>query len=275
MAIKKFKPTTPTRRFGSVATFDEITTDKPYKPLTYIKKRTGGRNSHGHITVRHRGGGHKRRIRIIDFKREKFGVPAKVLTIEYDPNRSARIALVEYEDKEKRYIIAPDGLRVGDIVESGKGVEMKTGNHMPLGEIHPGTPIHNIELRAGQGAKLVRAAGGVAQIAAKEAPYAHIKMPSGEVRKIRLDCFATVGQCSNSDHENITLGKAGRKRWKGVRPTVRGVVMNPVDHPHGGGEGRTSGGRHPSTPWGIATKGKKTRQRSKASNKFIVKDRRK
>lgn len=275
MGIKKFKPTTPTRRFGSVSTFDEITTDKPYKPLTYIKKRSGGRNNHGHITCRHRGGGAKRRIRIIDFKRDKFDMEAVVKTIEYDPNRSARIALVEYEDNEKRYILAPKGLKVGETIKSGKQVEPKNGNRLPIRAIHPGTPIYNIELRPGQGGKLVRSAGAMAHIAAKDEPYANIKMPSGEVRKIHLDCYATVGQVSNTDHENVTLGKAGRKRYLGIRPTVRGVVMNPVDHPHGGGEGKTSGGRHPSTPWGKATKGLKTRKRNKDTNKYIVKDRRK
>lgn len=275
MAIKKFKPITPTRRYGSVSAFDEITTDKPYKPLTYIKKNTGGRNSHGHITCRHRGGGAKRRIRIVDFKRDQYDMPATVLTIEYDPNRSARIALVEYADKTKKYILAPVGLKVGETIVSGPNVEPKVGNRLPIRAIHAGTPIYNIELRAGQGGKLVRSAGGLAHIAAKEEPYANIKMPSGEIRKIHLDCYATVGQLSNLDHENITLGKAGRKRWLGIRPTVRGVAMNPVDHPHGGGEGKTSGGRHPSTPWGMATKGLKTRKRNKDTNKFIVKDRRK
>lgn len=275
MALKKHKPTTPTRRFSSGSKFDEITTSKPYKPLTYIKKSSGGRNSHGHITCRHRGGGHKRRVRIVDFKRNKYGMSADVLTIEYDPNRSARIALIQYEDGVKKYMLAPDGLKVGDKVMSGDGAEIRTGNHMPLAVIPAGTPIHNIELRPKQGAKLVRAAGGVAQIAAKEAPFAHIKMPSGEVRMIKLDCYATVGQVSNTDHENISLGKAGRRRWMGFRPTVRGVAMNPVDHPLGGGEGKTSGGRHPSSPWGKAAKGLKTRRRNKSTNKFIVKDRRK
>ncbi len=275
MGIIKHKPTTPTRRFSSVSSFDEITTDKPYKPLTYVKKSSGGRNSHGHITCRHRGGGHKKRYRIIDFKRNKHDIEATVLTIEYDPNRSARIALVEYEDGEKRYILAPDGLKVGDKVMSGLNAEIKKGNHLPLRLIPPGTPVFNIELRPNQGGKLVRAAGAVASIAAKEGKFAHIKMPSGEVRMIPTDCYATIGQSSNVDHENISLGKAGRKRWLGIRPTVRGVAMNPVDHPHGGGEGKTSGGRHPSTPWGVSTKGFKTRKRNKSTNKFIVKDRRK
>ncbi len=275
MALIKYKPKTPTRRFANVSNFEEVTARKPYKPLTYIKKSTGGRNAHGHITCRHHGGGHKRRYRIVDFKRDKRNMEARVLTIEYDPNRSTLIALIEYKDGEKRYILAPDGLKVGDIVESGENVELKVGNHMPLGAIHAGTFIHNIELRSGQGGKLVRSAGGVAQIAAKEEPFAHVKMPSGEIRMIKLDCYATVGQCSNIENENISYGKAGRRRWLGFRPTVRGVAMNPVDHPLGGGEGKSSGGRHPSTPWGSPTKGLKTRKRNKASNKFIVKDRRK
>lgn len=275
MPVKKFKPVTPTRRHGSVTSFDTLTSSKPYKPLTYVKKNNGGRNSHGHITVRHRGGGHKRRIRVLDYKRAKHGVPATVLTIEYDPNRSAHIALLEYKDGEKKYILAPDGLKVGDTIMSGTGIELNVGNHMPLSEIPAGTNVHNIELHPGQGGKLVRAAGSVAIISTKDEPFAHLKMPSGEVRMVKLDCYATIGQCSNLDHENVSLGKAGRRRWKGFRPTVRGVAMNPVDHPHGGGEGKSSGGRHPSSPWGQAAKGLKTRERNKSSNKFIVKDRRK
>jgi large subunit ribosomal protein L2 len=275
MALKKRKPTTPTQRFSSVSRFQEVTTTTPYKPLTVMKKSSGGRNAHGHITCRHRGGGHKRRIRLIDFKRNKYDMQAVVKTIEYDPNRTARIALLEYADGEKRYILAPDGLKVGDTVMSGANSEIKTGNHLPLSKIPAGTPIHNIELRPKQGAKLVRAAGGVAQIAAKEEPFAHIKMPSGEVRMIKLACYATIGQCSNWEQENISYGKAGRRRWLGFRPSVRGVAMNPVDHPLGGGEGKSSGGRHPSTPWGKAAKGLKTRSRNKSTNKFIVKDRRK
>ena len=275
MGLNKFKPTTPTRRFGSVSDFEGITTAKPYKALTYMKKDSGGRNSHGHITCRHRGGGHKRRYRIVDFKREKHNTKATVRTIEYDPNRSAYIALVEYKDGERRYILAPDGLKVGAVIMSGEDAELKAGNHLPLALIPAGSPIHNIELRPGQGGKLIRAAGAVAYIAAKEETFAHIKMPSGEVRMIKLNCYATIGQCSNIDNGSITLGKAGRKRWLGFRPTVRGVAMNPVDHPLGGGEGKSSGGRHPSTPWGKATKGLKTRKRNKATNRFIVKDRRK
>ncbi len=275
MGIIKFKPTTPTRRFGNVYDFSEITTSKPHKPLTEIKKRTGGRNLHGHITCRHRGGGHKRRIRLLDFLRKKHGVKAVVLTIEYDPNRSARIALVEYmDDKEKAYILAPDGLKVGDVVESGENGEIKAGNHLPLRSIPPGTPVHNIEVIPGKGAKLVRSAGCAAQILSKETEYAHIKLPSGEVRMIPIDSYATVGQCSNLDRENIILGKAGRKRWLGWNPANRGVAMNPVDHPLGGGEGKTSGGRNPVSPWGLPTRGYKTRTRNKNTNKYIVKDRR-
>lgn len=274
MGLKSYKAITPSRRFTSISDFSDITTDRPYKPLTVAKKGKGGRNNHGHITSRHRGGGHKRRIRIVDFKRKKVDVEAKVLTIEYDPNRTARIALIEYEGGEKSYILAPDGLKVGDTVMSGDKAELKTGNHMPLRNILPGTPVHNIELRPGQGAKMVRSAGGLAQILSKEERYAHIKLPSGEVRKVPLECFATVGQCSNTDHEKIKSGKAGRFRWLGVRPQSRGVAMNPVDHPLGGGEGKAAGGRHPVSPWGQNAKGLKTRKGKKASDKFIVKHRR-
>lgn len=273
MGISKYKPVTPTRRFGSVSDFAEITKRKPHKPLTVSKKRTGGRNNHGHTTCRHRGGGHKKRIRIVDFKRNKYDMEAKVLSLEYDPNRTARIALVEYPDGEKRYILSPVGLKVGDVISSGENVEPKVGNHLPLKRVPVGTPVHNIELYPGRGAKLVRSAGGVAQILSKEEKYVHIKLPSSEVRMIDANAYATVGQCSNAEHENISLGKAGRKRWKGARPSVRGVAMNPVDHPLGGGEGKTSGGRHPSTPWGKATKGLKTRKKFRASNKFIVRRR--
>lgn len=275
MGLIKFKPTTPTRRFGSVSDFAEITTDKPYKPLTVIKKRTGGRNLYGHITTYHKGGGHKRRIRLVDFKRLRHDVEATIKTIEYDPNRSSRIALIEYPDGEKQYIIAPDGLMVGQKVSSGPSVEVKVGNHLPLKNIPEGTPIHNIELVPGCGGKLVRAAGGLAHIMSKESEFAHLKLPSGEVRMIKLDAYATVGQCSNIDHENVAYGKAGRKRWLGIRPTNRGVSMNPVDHPMGGGEGKTSGGRHPVSPWGQKSKGLKTRKRNKTTNRYIVKDRRK
>ena len=275
MPLIKFKPTTPTRRFGSVSDFAELTQDRPYKPLTEPKKRSGGRNNNGHITSRHRGGGHKKRYRLIDFRRNRYGIPAKVLTMEYDPNRSARIALIQYEDGQKSYILAPDGLRVGETVTSGPQAEVKAGNHLPLRNIPEGTPIHNIELYPGLGGKLVRSAGGVAQILSKENEYAHIKLPSGEIRMIRLEAYATVGQCSNIDNENIALGKAGRSRWLGIRPCSRGVVRNPVDHPMGGGEGKSKGGNHPQSPWGQKSKGLKTRKKSKASNRYIVKDRRK
>lgn len=275
MGIIKFKPTTPTRRFGNVSDFAEITTKHPYKPLTYFKKSTGGRNNHGRITSRHRGGGHKRRIRTIDFKRDRFNDVATVLTVEYDPNRSSRIALVEYGDGEKRYILCPDKLNVGEKIMSGDNIEIKTGNHLPLKNIPEGTPIHNIELQPGRGGKLVRAAGGVAQIMAKESEYAHIKLPSGEVRLVSVNSFATIGQCSNTDHENIILGKAGRSRWLGIRPLTRGVARNPVDHPMGGGEGKSKSGEHPRSPWGQKAKGYRTRKKNKSTNKYIVKDRRK
>ncbi|MBI4358430.1 MAG: 50S ribosomal protein L2 [Candidatus Omnitrophica bacterium] len=274
MPLIKFKPTTPTRRFGSAYDFSELTAEKPYKPLTEIKKRTGGRNLYGHITAYHKGGGHKRRLRLIDFKRPKHGIEATVRTIEYDPNRTTRIALLEYADGEKTYILAPNGLKVGEKVSSGANVEVKVGNHLPLRNIPEGTPIHNIELEPGRGGKLVRSAGALARIMSKENEFAHLKLPSGEVRMVKLDAYATVGQCSNIDHENISYGKAGRKVWLGIRPTTRGVAMNPVDHPLGGGEGKTSGGRHPCSPWGKLTKGLKTRKRNKGTNRFIVKDRR-
>lgn len=275
MGLIKFKPVTPTRRFGSGSDFAEITADRPYKPLTSPKKRSGGRNANGHITSRHRGGGHKKRLRLVDFRRNKFGVPAKVLTVEYDPNRTARICLIEYQDGEKAYILCPDGLLPGQTVMSGEGAEVKVGNHLPLRLIPEGTPVHNIELYPGLGGKLVRSAGGVAQILSKENDYAHIKLPSGEVRMISIKSYATVGQCSNIDNENIALGKAGRSRWLGIRPASRGVAKNPVDHPMGGGEGKSKGGNHPQSPWGQKAKGLKTRAKSKVTNKYIVKDRRK
>ncbi len=275
MPLIKFKPTTPTRRFGSVSDFAELTANTPFKPLTEAKRRTGGRNNHGHITARRNGGGHKKRYRLVDFRRSRFGKPAKVLTVEYDPNRTSRVALIEYEDKQKSYILAPEGLHVGDMVASGPESEVKVGNHLPLRKIPEGTPVHNIELIPGLGGKLVRAAGGVAQILSKENEFAHIKLPSGEIRMIRLEAYATIGQCSNIDNENISLGKAGRSRWLGLRPASRGVAKNPVDHPMGGGEGKSKGGNHPQSPWGQKSKGLKTRQKSKASNKYIVKDRRK
>lgn len=273
MGIVKKKPTTPSQRWTTVSSFEEITTKTPHKPLTRALRKKGGRNSNGRVTVRHRGGGHRRRLRIIDFKRDKRDIQAQVITIEYDPNRSARIALVEYQDKEKRYIVAPVGLVVGSTIIAGDTADIRIGNALPLRNIPPGTQIHNIELAKGKGAQVVRSAGASAQIMAKEGKYAHVRMPSTEIRLIDQDCYATIGQIGNVDHENISLGKAGRSRWLGRRPKVRGVAMNPIDHPHGGGEGKSSGGRHPSTPWGKPTKGYKTRKKSKKTNKFIVKRR--
>jgi large subunit ribosomal protein L2 len=275
MAIRKYKPTTPARRFGNIGTFEEITSKKPERSLTKMLKQSGGRNVAGRITVRHRGRGHRRRYRIVDFKRDKYDIPAKVLSIEYDPNRSARIALVKYDDGEKRYMVASAGLEVGNEVIASVKAEIKTGNALPLRNIPSGIPIYNIELKSGQGGRLVRSAGNSALIAAKEGGFAHVKLPSGEIRLIGLDCFATIGQVSNIDHDSISLGKAGRKRWLGIRPTTRGVAMNPVDHPLGGGEGKASGGRHPVTPWGKSTKGLKTRRKKKYSDRFIVKRREK
>jgi len=274
MGIKTNKPTSPGRRFKTSSTFEEITRKKPAKSLLKPLKSKGGRNSLGRITVRHRGGGHKRRYRLIDFKRTKEGVPARVASIEYDPNRSANIALLHYVDGEKRYILAPKKLQVGDRIVSGPGEEIRTGNTLPLREIPLGTHIHNIEMNAGHGGQLARSAGCYAQLMAKEGKYAQIKLPSGEVRMVLMECKATIGQVGNLEHENISVGKAGRNRWFGKRPHVRGVAMNPVDHPHGGGEGKSSGGRHPVTPWGVPTKGYKTRVR-KASDKLIVKKRKK
>lgn len=272
MAIKSCKPTSPGRRFQTYSTFEEITRKKPEKSLLRPLKKTGGRNSHGRITSRHRGGTHKRLYRIIDFKRNKDGIPARISSIEYDPNHSANIALLHYNDGEKRYILAPSGIQVGDTVISGQGAEIRTGNAVTLRDIPLGTSIHNIELNVGHGGQMVRSAGGYAQLMAKDGKYAQIKLPSGEVRMILLDCKATIGQVGNLGHEKISLGKAGRNRWKGRRPHVRGVAMNPVDHPHGGGEGKSSGGRHPVTPWGVPTKGYKTRSK-KASDRLIVKKR--
>jgi large subunit ribosomal protein L2 len=271
MGIKRFKPYTPSRRFMTVSDFSEITKTEPEKKLTKGFKRDVGRNNQGRITCRHKGGGHKRRYRIIDFKRDKIGVPAKVAAIEYDPNRSARIALLHYIDGEKRYIIWPEGLKVGDWVMSGPDAEIKVGNALPLRNIPVGTIIHNIELKPKKGGQLCRAAGAYAQLLGKEGNYAIIRLPSGEMRKIHLDCMATIGQVGNLDHENIVIGKAGRSRWLGIRPTVRGTAMNPVDHPHGGGEGRTKG-RHPVSPWGWCTKGMKTRKK-KPSDKYIIRRR--
>lgn len=276
VGIKKYKPTSPGRRFMSVSTFEEITTDKPEKSLLEPLKKRAGRNNQGKITTRHHGGGHKRQYRIIDFKRNKDGIPGRVATIEYDPNRSANIALINYADGEKRYILAPLGLKVGDTIVSGADVDIKVGNCLPIANIPVGTVIHNIELKPGKGGQLVRAAGAEAQLLAKEGAYCHIRLSSGEVRLIRSECRATIGQVGNLDHENVNLGKAGRSRWLGKRPTVRGVVMNPNDHPHGGGEGRAPIGRKsPLSPWGKPTLGKKTRKKNKASNKYIVRSRKK
>ena len=274
MAIKKFKPTTPSRRFMTVSAFEEIDKVAPEKSLLEPIKKTAGRNSYGRITVRHRGGGVKRKYRIIDFKRDKDGISAQVMSIEYDPNRSANIALLQYEDGEKRYIIAPLGLKKGDKVISGDGADIIPGNAMTIANIPVGTLIHNIELYPGKGAQLVRSAGNSAQLMAKENGYAQVRLPSNEVRMIRLDCKATIGEVGNNDHENISIGKAGRKRHMGWRPTVRGSVMNPCDHPHGGGEGKSPIGRpSPVTPWGKPALGLKTRSTKKASEKFIVKHR--
>ena len=272
MALKKHNPTSPGRRFQTVSTFSEITRAEPEKSLLKSIKKSGGRNSAGRITSRFRGGGHKRLYRVIDFKRNKDNIPATVASIEYDPNRSARIALLHYVDGKKTYILAPDGLRVGDRVESGANADIKAGNTLPLRNIPLGTHVHNIELHKGHGGQLARGAGGYAQLIAKEGKYAQLKLPSGEVRMILLDCRATVGQVGNLDHENVSFGKAGRACWLGRRPHVRGVAMNPVDHPLGGGEGKSSGGRHPVTPWGVPTKGYRTR-RTKKTDKLIVKRR--
>lgn len=273
MPIKKYKPTSPGRRFQSVFTFEEITKTVPEKSLLMPCKKRGGRNNLGRITIRHRGGGHKRSYRIIDFKRDKFDIPARVAALEYDPNRSARIALLNYRDGEKRYIIAPNDLKVGDTILSGSSVDIKSGNALPLKNIPVGIVIHNIEISKGKGAQLVRSAGCSAQILAKEGNFAHIKLRSGEVRLIHQECMATVGNVGNPEHENISFGKAGRRRWLGRRPKVRGVAMNPIDHPHGGGEGKSSGGSHPVTPWGVPTKGFKTRGK-KYSDKYILKRKR-
>ena len=273
MPLKKYKPTTPSRRSATVSSFEEITRTKPERSLLEPRKRKGGRNSSGRMTVRHKGGGHKRRYRVIDFRRDKPGVPAKVASVEYDPNRSANIALLHYRDGEKRYILAPHGLKAGVEVISGENVEPNVGNAMPLGSIPLGLFVHNIELRLGKGGQIVRTAGGSAQLMAREGDYAHVKLPSGEIRMIDVRCMATIGRVGNPDHSSVSDGKAGRRRWRGVRPTVRGVAMNPVDHPMGGGEGRSSGGGHPMSPWGKPAKGGKTRAKRKPSGKFIVKGR--
>ncbi len=274
MGIKKYKPTSPARRFYQVSDFADITKAEPERGLTEGQKRTGGRNNYGRITSRFRGGGHKQRYRIIDFKRNKIGVPAKVAAIEYDPNRSARIALLHYADGEKRYILAPDGLEVSHEVVSSATADIKPGNSLRLRNIPPGTSIHNIELRKGKGGQLVRSAGTAAQLMAKDGDYAQVRLPSGEIRRVHMDCRATIGQVSHSEHGNISIGKAGRMRWLGRRPHNRGVTMNPVDHPMGGGEGRSSGGRHPCSPWGQLSKGLKTRK-NKRTDGMIVRGRKK
>jgi len=273
MAVKKYRPTSPGRRFSTTPGFEEVTKSEPEKSLTVSIKRKGGRNNNGRITTRHQGGGHKRLYRIIDFKRDKDGVPGRVASIEYDPNRSARIALIHYFDGEKRYILAPNKLKVGDQIESGPEADIKVGNALPMRRIPTGTTVHNIELHIGKGGQLARSAGTGSQIMAKEGNYAVLRLPSGEMRQVHLDCRATVGQIGNAEHENLTGGKAGRSRWRGVRPTVRGTTMNPVDHPHGGGEGSTPPGRHPVTPWGVPTLGHKTRKANKPSNKYIIRRR--
>jgi len=274
MAVKKYKPTSPGRRFMTSTVRTEGSSNKPHKPLVRKLKKAGGRDNRGHIAVRHRGGGHKRRYRIIDFRRDKIDIPAKVERIEYDPNRSANIALVCYADGERRYILAPQGLAVGAQIITSAEADIQPGNCLPMAAIPLGTTLHNIEMRPGKGGQMVRAAGAGAQLMAREAGYALLRLPSGEMRRVLARCFATIGQVGNLDHENENIGKAGRNRWKGWRPTVRGVVMNPVDHPHGGGEGRTSGGRHPVTPWGVPTKGKKTRNNPR-TDKYITRRRKK
>jgi large subunit ribosomal protein L2 len=272
MALISRKPTSAGRRFQTTTDFAEITRSEPEKSLVRTLKKSGGRNNYGRITLRHRGGGHKRRYRLIDFKRNKLEVPAKVATIEYDPNRTTRIALLHYVDGEKRYILAPQDLRVGDMVVSSPTADIKPGNALPLQNIPTGTLVHNVELKPGKGGQMARAAGSYAQLMAKEGKQAHLKLPSGEVRMVPVNCRATIGQLSNVEQENVSLGKAGRKRWQGKKPHTRGVAMNPVDHPMGGGEGKSSGGRHPCTPWGVPTKGYKTRK-PKASDRYIVKHR--
>ena len=274
MAIKTYRPTTQTLRYQTTLVNDDITTNKPFKPLVEPKQKTGGRRNSGDITSRFRGGGNKRKLRLIDFKRDKTGIPATVISIEYDPNRSARIALLSYADGEKRYIIQPDGLKMGQKIVSGPDADILVGNALPLRNIPPGTTVHNVELKPGKGAQMARSAGAQAQLVAKEGDWALLKLPSGETRRVLVECMATIGQVGNVDHENVAIGKAGRTRWLGKRPHNRGVSMNPVDHPHGGGEGKTSGGRHPVTPWGQPTRGYKTRN-NKRTDKFIVSRRQK
>jgi large subunit ribosomal protein L2 len=271
---KKFKPTSPGRRFMTVSDFKEVTKSEPEKSLVEPVKKKGGRNNSGRITTRHKGGGHKRRYRVVDFKRTKDAVPAKVVSIEYDPNRSANIALLHYADGAKAYILAPARLRVGATVESGPTADIRPGNALPLQAIPTGTLVHNVELKPGQGGKMARSAGSGVQLVGKDEGYAVLRLPSGELRRVPLACRATVGQVGNVDHENISGGKAGRSRWRGKRPTVRGSAMNPVDHPHGGGEGKSKGGRHPVTPWGVPTLGKRTRRKHKESDRLIIRQRR-
>jgi len=276
MGLKQYKPTSPGRRFQTVSDFAEITCTTPEKSLLEPLPKKGGRNNNGRITTRHQGGGHKRRYRVIDFKRTKDGIPAKVATIEYDPNRSARIALLHYADGEKRYILAPKGLQVGDAIMSGPGSDIKPGNTLALSDIPVGTVVHAVELQPGRGAALARSAGTSIQLMGKEGAYAILRMPSSEMRRVLVTCRATVGEVGNSDHGNIKIGKAGRSRWMGIRPTVRGTVMNPVDHPHGGGEGKNkSAGRHPVTPWGVPTKGHRTRSKKNQSSRLIIRRRKK
>jgi len=275
MGIKKYRPITPTMRFKTGFTFEEITKDKPEKSLIKPLPKKAGRNNQGRITCRHRGGGHKRHYRIIDFKRNKFDIPARVAAIEYDPNRSARIALLYYADGEKRYILAPLGLNVDDKIMSGAKAEIKVGNALPMDRIPLGTVIHNIEFKQGRGGQIARSAGTYAQLVAKEGEYVHVRMPSNDVHILRKECYATIGQVGNTEHNSIVIGKAGRKRWMGIRPTVRGVAMNPVDHPMGGGEAKTSGGGHPVSPWGVLAKGGKTRKKRKYSDQYIIKSKKK
>ena len=273
MGVKKYNPTSPGIRFKTVSTFEEITRKKPEKSLVKGMTKTGGRNCYGRLTSRHIGGGHKQKYRLIDFKRDKFNITAKVASIEYDPNRSSRVALLHYADGEKRYILSPVGLKVGDTIMAGENAPIQIGNALPLKNIPVGSIVHNIELKIGKGGQLARSAGTYCQFMAKEGNYAQIKLPSNEVRIVHVNCFATIGQIGNIDHSNISIGKAGRTRWLGRRSKVRGVAMNPVDHPLGGGEGRSSGGRHPCTPWGVPTKGYKTRKKNKATTKYIIKRR--
>jgi len=274
MAVKKYRPTTPSLRYKTVASFKEITRGRPEKSLLRPIKKSGGRNNQGRMTIRHRGGGHKRMYRVIDFRRDKRGVPARVASIEYDPNRSARIALLHYRDGQKRYILAPDRIQVGETIMAGEAAEVKPGNALPLRKIPLGMMIHNIELKRGAGGQLVRSAGGAAQLMAREGKYAHVRLPSGEVRLVDAECYATLGQVGHLEHESVVVGKAGRARWLGRRPRTRGVAMNPVDHPMGGGEAKSSGGRHPCSPWGRPAKGGKTR-RKKPSDRLIVTKRKK